>query len=217
MIAAHAACKLEEVEQLTKIELILLRDLYHQVRYISIRVCQDCSVHGALIYEINGLACQIVQSVQIYRLLVYGSRLTLRLLYIQNRLKQDSVAVLDELSHGMQVCGQINRCREDTLLVLSFALSVQLLPPLRYVVQARLIVCKHLDWSCPFARRMLRNAAYCSASFSSNASSSACFLPEAAPSISLSISAPLTAIGRSPTAVRTEKRPPTSSGTTKVS
>ena len=88
-VAAHAACKLEEVEQLTKIELILLRDLYHQVRYISIRMCKDCSVHCALIYEINGLACQIVQAVQIYRLLVYG-QLTLRLLYIQNRLKQDA-------------------------------------------------------------------------------------------------------------------------------
>ena len=36
-------------------------------------------------------------------------------------------------------------------------------------------------------------------------------------SISLSISAPLTAIGNRPTAVSTEKRPPTSSGTTKVS
>ena len=42
-------------------------------------------------------------------------------------------------------------------------------------------------------------------------------LPLAAPSINLSMSAPLTAIGNKPTAVRTEKRPPTSSGTTKLS
>ena len=42
-------------------------------------------------------------------------------------------------------------------------------------------------------------------------------LPAAAPSINLSTSAPLTAIGSKPTAVRTEKRPPTSSGTTNVS
>ena len=43
------------------------------------------------------------------------------------------------------------------------------------------------------------------------------FVMSAAPSISFVISAPLTAIGRRPTAVSTEKRPPTSSGTTKVS
>ena len=43
------------------------------------------------------------------------------------------------------------------------------------------------------------------------------FLKESAPSISASISAPQTAIGRRPTAVRTENLPPTSSGTTNVS
>ncbi len=38
-----------------------------------------------------------------------------------------------------------------------------------------------------------------------------------APSIKAVISAPEAAIGKSPTAVNTEKRPPTESGTTKVS
>ena len=42
-------------------------------------------------------------------------------------------------------------------------------------------------------------------------------VPEAAPAINSSIFAPLTAIGSNPTAVNTEKRPPTSSGTTKLS
>src|SRR5699024_9107060 len=35
-------------------------------------------------------------------------------------------------------------CREDTLLVFSFALTVELFPPLRYIVKARLIVCQNL-------------------------------------------------------------------------
>ena len=43
------------------------------------------------------------------------------------------------------------------------------------------------------------------------------FLASAAPCIILSMSQPETAIGRRPTAVRTEYLPPTSSGTTKVS
>ena len=64
---------------------------------------------------------------------------------------------------------------------------------------------------------MLRTAAYNKESFSSNAFSKHLFLADAAPSINLSMSAPLTAIGSKPTAVRTEKRPPTSSGTTKLS
>ena len=51
---------------------------------------------------------------------------------------------------------------------------------------------------------IMRTAAYCKASFSAKSASNARFLPEAAPSINLSISAPLTAIGSRPTAVNTE-------------
>ena len=69
----------------------------------------------------------------------------------------------------------------------------------------------------PLRFSALRTAAYLRASFSSYGRFNAFSLPLAAPSINLSISAPETAIGRRPTAVRTEKRPPTSSGTTNVS
>ena len=69
----------------------------------------------------------------------------------------------------------------------------------------------------PFLSKILRSAAYCKASFSSKEASNARFLPLAAPSINLSISAPLTAMGSKPTAVNTENLPPTSSGTTKDS
>ena len=37
-----------------------------------------------------------------------------RFFYIDNGFKHDACAVLDELSHGVQVCGQIYCCREDT-------------------------------------------------------------------------------------------------------
>ena len=64
---------------------------------------------------------------------------------------------------------------------------------------------------------MLRITAYWYAMFflKSGVESSSC--ANLAPAIILSISTPLTAIGNNPTAVRTVKRPPTSSGTTKVS
>ena len=107
-------------------------------------MCKDRSVHCTLIYKVDGLACQIIQAVQINRLLI-DRELAFGFLYIEDGLKENTAAVLNKLTHRMQIGRQINRCREDTLLVFSFALSVQLLPPLRYVVQARLVVCKHLD------------------------------------------------------------------------
>lgn len=49
-------CELEEVEQLAKIELIYLGNGYHEVGNLTVGMCQNGSVHGALIDEINGLA-----------------------------------------------------------------------------------------------------------------------------------------------------------------
>ena len=64
---------------------------------------------------------------------------------------------------------------------------------------------------------MLRIAAYLTASFSDILSDVYFARASAAPSISLSRSMPATAIGKSPTGVRTENLPPTSSGITNVS
>ena len=103
---------------------------------------QDCSVHGALVYKVHALSCQVVQAVQIHRLLVNEDFLS-GCLHIQDCLIHDAAAVLDELAHGVEVCGQIYRCREDTFLVFSLALAVELFPPLRYIVEARLVVRQH--------------------------------------------------------------------------
>src|SRR5699024_5277906 len=130
-ITADSARKLKEVEQLSKIELILLRNIYHQVRHISIGMRQNSSVHCALIYEINGLSCQIVQPVQIYRLLADGQFHT-GFLHIHNGFKHNSGTILNKLSHGMKICGQVYGSREDSFLVFAFALAEQLFPPLGY-------------------------------------------------------------------------------------
>src|SRR5699024_4118125 len=64
-------------------------------------------------------------------------------LYIQYSLVHDAASVLDELSHGVKICCQIHRRREDTFLVFSFAFSIELFPPLGYIVETWLIVCKY--------------------------------------------------------------------------
>ena len=57
-ITADTAGKLKEVEELSEIELILLRNLYHQVWYISIGMSKDGSVHGTLVDKIHGPCLQ---------------------------------------------------------------------------------------------------------------------------------------------------------------
>ena len=107
-------------------------------------MCQNGSVHSALIDEINGLACQIIQTIQIYRLLA-DRKLLSRSVDIDNGLKHYTGTVLNELTHGMQIGGQIHACGEQPLVVLTFALTEQLLPPLTYIVNSGLIVRQDLD------------------------------------------------------------------------
>ncbi len=107
-------------------------------------MCQNGSVHSALIDEINGLACQIVQTIQIYRLLA-DRKLLSRSVDIDHGLKHYTGTVLNELTHGMQIGGQVHACGEQTLVVLTFALTEQLLPPLTYIVNSGLIVRQDLD------------------------------------------------------------------------
>ncbi len=52
-VAADAAGKLKEIKQLSQAERILLRYMYHQVRNLAVRMCQDRPVHCALINKIN--------------------------------------------------------------------------------------------------------------------------------------------------------------------
>ena len=104
---------------------------------------KDCSVHGTLIYKINGLSCQIVHAVCI-DVLFLENNLRRGFFHVQNCLKHDAGTILDELPHRVKVCCQIYGCREDTSLVFSFALAEELFPPLRYIMKARFVVCYDL-------------------------------------------------------------------------
>ena len=107
-------------------------------------MCKNGSVHSALVYKVNALSCQIVKSVQINRLFLQYELFS-ACFNIDHGLKHISGTILNELPHGVKVCGKVYTCRENTLLILAFALTVKLLPPLRYIVNAGFIVCKDFD------------------------------------------------------------------------
>ena len=67
---------------------------------------QNGTVHSTLIYKINVLSCQIVQSVKINSFLAHHD-LILTGFYFQNGLIHDSGTILNELTHRMKVCCQI--------------------------------------------------------------------------------------------------------------
>ena len=104
---------------------------------------QNGSVHGALVYKIHALSCQVVHTVCIHIFFIQKD-LGRRFLYIDHGLKHDAGTVLNELAHRVKISGQINGCGEQTPVVLTLAFAEKLLPPLGYIVEAWLIVCHDL-------------------------------------------------------------------------
>ena len=62
-----------------------------------------------------------------------------------NGFEDGAFAFLDPLSHGVEVCSEINCSGENAHAVLAFAFSVELLPPLVHVVKLRLEVNEDLN------------------------------------------------------------------------
>ncbi len=58
------------------------------------------------------------------------NKLITRVRHVDHRLEQLAFALLDILSHGMEVCCKCHRCREDALALLALTLAVELFPPL---------------------------------------------------------------------------------------
>ena len=137
--------ELEEIEQLTESVLILLRDIDHQVGHLTVRMGKNRAVHGTLVDKVHTLCQPDSSDHQGLPALCSMVMLALGSLDIYNSLKHDTRAVLDKLTHGMKICGQIYGCRENTLLVFTLGLAVQLFPPLGNIMHARLIVCQNLN------------------------------------------------------------------------
>ena len=69
-----------------------------------------------------------------------------------DRLEQRAFAVLNILSHRVQVGRQRHAGREDALAVLAFALAVELFPPLVDVLELRLVGAENLDLLAAFVQ-----------------------------------------------------------------
>ena len=66
-------------------------------------------------------------------------------LHAQHGLPDGALALLDPLSHGVEVGREVARRGEDALMILALALSIELLPPLGHEMELRLEVGHDLD------------------------------------------------------------------------
>ena len=88
---------------------------------------------GHLIDLIDTLTCQIVQTIEISFVLL-DAQLAIGLGDADDRLEDIALTLLDPLTHGVEVGREVDSGIEDPLMVLPFALAVELLPPLTDVM-----------------------------------------------------------------------------------
>ncbi len=105
---------------------------------------QTCAELSHLVDIVYALALKEVEAVEVL-IVVWEEKLTVRLLDRDDRLEDRTLALLDPLTHRVEVCREVAGCREDTLAVLTLALSVELLPPLSHEVKLRLEVSENLN------------------------------------------------------------------------
>ena len=99
---------------------------------------------GHAIYLRDTLAGHEVQAVQVL-LVGLDHHLVLRCGYRDNRLEEGTLALLDVLTHRVQVGREGYAGGEDTLAFLALRLTVELLPPLVDILQLRLVRTEDLD------------------------------------------------------------------------
>ena len=97
-----------------------------------------------LVHLVYTLALEEVQAVEVL-IVVREEQLLVRSLNADDGLEDRALALLNPLTHRVEVGSEVAGSREDTLLVLALALAIELLPPLSEVVQLRLEVAYDLD------------------------------------------------------------------------
>ena len=143
-IATDADRLLEEVEELTDIVLAQLRELEAHHRHVAIEVGKDGTCLRILIDEVDLLPGEVIEPVEIVLILRYDDGAAW-LRDAHKGLEEISLPLLDHLTDGVEVGGEVRQCGEDTLPVLPLALGEELLPPLTDVVEARVEVIQDLD------------------------------------------------------------------------
>ena len=97
-----------------------------------------------LVHLVNALASEEVKTIEVL-LVVREEQSLLRCLNADDSLEDRALALLNPLTHRVEVGSEVASCREDTLTVLTLRLAVKLLPPLAHVVKFRLKVYENLN------------------------------------------------------------------------
>ena len=103
--------------------------------------------HGVAVFHV--LTCKVVELVEVL-LVAADDYLAVALLDVDNGLEHNPVTVLDELTHGVKVGGEIDGRREYSLEILAFGLAVELLPPFSKVLELRIVGHQNLDFLSMF-------------------------------------------------------------------
>ena len=106
---------------------------------------------------LHSLTCEIVQAIQIL-LVAADYHVSHCVLYLDYGLEHHTASLLDELAHRVKVCGVGNACRENALSVLTFALSIELFPPLCEINEFRRICYENLHCLVIFAVKQVSHS-----------------------------------------------------------
>ena len=118
-VGAYAACEFKEVKQGAKVEGINLLKANCHLRHAAV----DVSELGAKLCHVVAMLHVLAgKEVKLVKVLFIGTNhnAALGFLNVENSLKHNAGAFLDELTHGVKVCGVIHAGGEDTLSVLAF-------------------------------------------------------------------------------------------------
>ena len=110
-----------------------------EVRNLTVNVSKNSTLHRLEVNFVHVHAGKEVQTIEVLRI-VRDLERTTSLVDNNNCLEEHSLTVLDVLTHGVEVCGVVNAGRENTSAVLTFGLTVELLPPFCHEVERRLVV-----------------------------------------------------------------------------
>ena len=141
---AHAAGPFEEVDELTEVVLVEFGHHDAQVGHTTVHVGQLGAEFGHLVHLIHAFAGQEVEAVEVF-FIVGEKHGVAGLLHGDDGFEDAAFALLDPLSHRVEVGGKVHSGREDAHTVLALTLAVELLPPFVHEVEFRLEV--HEDFN----------------------------------------------------------------------
>ena len=110
---------------------------------------ETCTEFSHLVDLIHTLSGEEVETVEVL-IVMREVELAVGSLYRDDCLVDRALAILNPLAHRVQVGGEVARCGEDTLAILAFALTVELLPPFGDKVELGLIVDHNLNLLATF-------------------------------------------------------------------